>query len=69
MLWLPGDPVDEDLVAAGCRQGVLLQGLVLLEGGDAGVAEAVRGARILTTRLGIKYDVDVVFDGRSGVGL
>ena len=45
------------------------KGLVLLEGGDAGVAEAVRGARILTTQLGIKYDVDDVFDCRSGGGL
>jgi len=25
MLWLPGDPVDGDLVAAGCCRGVLLQ--------------------------------------------
>ena len=32
MLWLPGDPVDEDLVAAGCRQGVLLQGPGLARG-------------------------------------
>ena len=42
VLQLPGCLVHEDPVTPSCLQGVLLQVLVLLDGGDPGVAEAAR---------------------------